>query len=60
MNGLKNGQALLLENVRFYPEEEKNNKEFSKKLAAPFDLYVPRFPEIFLRYLCSLYCLQVR
>jgi phosphoglycerate kinase len=40
VNGLKNGQALLLENVRFYPEEEKNNKDFSKKLAAPFDLYV--------------------
>jgi len=40
VNALKNGQALLLENVRFYPEEEKNNKEFSKKLAAPFDLYV--------------------
>ena len=40
VNALKNGQALLLENVRFYTEEEKNNKEFSKKLAAPFDLYV--------------------
>jgi phosphoglycerate kinase len=38
VNGLKNGQALLLENVRFYAEEEKNNKDFSKKLAAPFDL----------------------
>ncbi len=40
VNDLKNGQALLLENVRFYPEEEKNNKDFSKKLAAPFDLCV--------------------
>ncbi len=41
VNDLKNGQALLLENVRFYPEEEKNNKDFSKKLSAPFDLCVP-------------------
>ena len=31
---------LLLENVRFYPEEEKNDPEFAKKLAAPADLYV--------------------
>ncbi len=33
-------QCLLLENVRFYAEEEKNDKSFSKKLAAPFDMYV--------------------
>ena len=26
--------------MRFYPEEEKNDKAFAKKLAAPFDLYV--------------------
>ena len=36
----QNGEYCLLENVRFYAEEEKNNKEFSKKLAAPFDMYV--------------------
>ena len=35
-----NTQCCLLENVRFYPEEEKNDKAFSKKLAAPFDMYV--------------------
>jgi len=40
VKNLKNGEYCLLENVRFYAEEEKNNKEFSKKLAAPFDLYV--------------------
>lgn len=28
-------QVLLLENVRFYKEEEKNDPEFAKKLAAP-------------------------
>ena len=30
----------LLENVRFYKEEEKCDNSFSKKLAAPFDMYV--------------------
>lgn len=34
------GDAILLENVRFHPEEEKNDPEFAKQLAAPFDLYV--------------------
>jgi len=37
---LNNGDVLLLENVRFYPEEEANNPEFAKKLAANADLYV--------------------
>jgi phosphoglycerate kinase len=37
---LENGQVLLLENVRFYKEEEKNDPEFAKKLAANADFYV--------------------
>jgi len=37
---LANGQVLLLENVRFYKEEEKNDPEFAKKLAANADFYV--------------------
>lgn len=37
---LQNGQVLLLENVRFYKEEEQNDPEFAKKLAANADLYV--------------------
>ncbi len=37
---LKEGDVLLLENLRFHPEEEKNDPEFSKKLAALGDLYV--------------------
>lgn len=37
---MKNGELLLLENVRFYKEEEKNDSEFAKKLAANADLYV--------------------
>ncbi len=33
-------QALLLENVRFYPEEETNDENFAKLLSAPFDVYI--------------------
>ncbi|MEA5619666.1 phosphoglycerate kinase [Cronbergia sp. UHCC 0137] len=40
VGALANGQVLLLENVRFYPEEEKNNPEFAQKLAANADFYV--------------------
>ncbi|KAL0732081.1 hypothetical protein Bca4012_028175 [Brassica carinata] len=38
--GLPEGGVLLLENVRFYKEEEKNDPEFAKKLAALADVYV--------------------
>ena len=34
------GEVLLLENLRFHPEEEKNDPEFAKKLAALCDVYV--------------------
>lgn len=34
------GQILMLENVRFYPEEEKNEKEFAKKLASYGEVFV--------------------
>ncbi|CAL5054284.1 unnamed protein product [Urochloa decumbens] len=37
---LPDGGVLLLENVRFYKEEEKNDPEFAKKLASVADLYV--------------------
>jgi phosphoglycerate kinase len=37
---MKPGDVVLLENVRFHPEEEKNDPEFSKKLAALGDIYV--------------------
>lgn len=40
IGGMQNGQVALLENVRFYAEEEKNDPEFAKKLAANADLYV--------------------
>ena len=38
--GWKDGEVLLLENVRFYPEEELNDKEFAKKLTKNFDVFV--------------------
>ncbi|MCI0330128.1 MAG: phosphoglycerate kinase [candidate division Zixibacteria bacterium] len=38
--GLKPGEVLLLENLRFHPEEEKNDLEFSKKLARLGEIYV--------------------
>lgn len=37
---LRAQQVLLLENLRFHPEEEKNDDDFSRKLAAPFKVYV--------------------
>lgn len=37
---MQNGDVLLLENVRFYPEEEKNDPAFAQKLASIADVYV--------------------
>ena len=37
---VKPGEAILLENVRFQPEEEKNDPAFAKELASMADLYV--------------------
>jgi phosphoglycerate kinase len=37
---LKDGDVLLLENLRFHPEEEKNAPEFAQKLAALAEVYV--------------------
>jgi phosphoglycerate kinase len=37
---LQPGQVLLLENLRFYKEEEKGDKEFAQKLAKLGDVYV--------------------
>jgi len=37
---LRAGEILLLENVRFHAEEEKNDPEFARKLAAYADAYV--------------------
>ena len=36
----KDGEVLLHENVRFHPEEEKNDMEFAKKLVKNFDVFV--------------------
>jgi len=40
VSSLKSGEVLLLENLRFHPEEEKNDPEFAKKLADLADIYV--------------------
>lgn len=40
VNAMQPGQVALLENVRFYPQEEKNEPEFAKQLAAVADVYV--------------------
>lgn len=37
---LQSGQVLLLENLRFYPEEEKGDKAFAEKLSQLGDIYV--------------------
>ncbi len=37
---LKNGQILLLENLRFYPGEEANDPEFSKRLSHLAEVYI--------------------
>ena len=40
LDSAKEGDVFMLENTRFYKEEEKNEPGFVEKLAAPFDLYV--------------------
>lgn len=37
---LRDGQVLLLENLRFHPEEEKNDEGFARQLAGLCDIYV--------------------
>lgn len=40
VQAMNEGDVLLLENVRFHPEEEKNDPEFAKQLAELAELYV--------------------
>ncbi|MGB4269784.1 MAG: phosphoglycerate kinase [Spirochaetota bacterium] len=40
INKLKPGDVALLENIRFYPEEEKNDENFGKLLGSLADVYV--------------------
>ncbi len=40
VDGMDDGDILLLENVRFHPGEEKNDPEFARELASLADLYV--------------------
>ncbi len=40
VNGLKDGQIAVLENLRFYAEEEANDPKFAEQLASLCDVYV--------------------
>ena len=40
VQGLKNGQVLLLENLRFYAGEEANDPDFTKRLAKLGEVYI--------------------
>lgn len=40
VNSMESGDVVLLENLRFYPEEEKADEVFAKKLSALADVYV--------------------
>jgi len=40
IGGMREGEVLLLENLRFHPEEEKNEEAFSKALASLCDVYI--------------------
>lgn len=40
VDNMKNGEVLLLENLRFYPEEEKNDSNFCEDLSSLADIYI--------------------
>ncbi|MEK7117765.1 MAG: phosphoglycerate kinase, partial [Patescibacteria group bacterium] len=40
INNLKDGEAVLLENLRFYKEEEENDKNFAERLSKYGDVFV--------------------
>ena len=40
INKMSQGDVCLIENIRFYPEEEKNDLNFAKKISKNFDVYI--------------------
>ncbi|MBN8828454.1 MAG: phosphoglycerate kinase [Sphingobacteriia bacterium] len=40
INGAKKGEIILFENIRFFPEEEKGDDNFAKRLASFADIYI--------------------
>ena len=40
INKIPNGSIMMMENIRFYEEEEKNDDSFSKKIASLGDIYI--------------------
>ncbi|MBU0465399.1 MAG: phosphoglycerate kinase [Proteobacteria bacterium] len=51
---LTNGQILMLENLRFHSEEEKNDDTFAKKLAGLCDVYINDAFAVSHRYQASI------
>ncbi len=40
LSNMSDGEVVLLENLRFYPGEEENNRDFAKELAKGYDYFV--------------------
>ena len=40
INKMSYGEICLIENIRFYPEEEENNFDFAKKISKNFDIFI--------------------
>ena len=55
ISGMSAGEVLLLENLRFYKEEEEGSVEFAKKLAAYGDVFVNDAFGVSHRKHCSVY-----
>jgi len=48
------GEICLIENIRFYPEEEKNDQDFAKQISKNFDLFVNDAFSVSHRYHASI------
>ena len=56
---MKNGEVILLENVRYEPGEEKNDPELSKKFASLAELYVMMLLEQLTEHTVQQQVLQI-
>ena len=48
------GEICLIENIRFYPEEERNDQDFAKQISKNFDLFVNDAFSVSHRYHASI------
>jgi len=65
INNIESGEIILLENLRFYKEEENNDSDFAKKLASYGEIYINDAFSVSHRAHASLvgipnYCLPVQ